>query len=275
MRARTGLAYLVLPALLALSVPAALSASAGAAVPLRPFHHSRLVPTKGEVLPLRNADATSLNWSGYAVTGSGLTGVAQSWVVPTAGLVPPGFSSTWAGIGGYSTSDLIQAGTTQDTLPVGGTQYYAWWETLPNAETPITSGCTGADPSCAVTPGDHMHVDLHETATNVWSITMTDANKWAWQSGPMDYTSTHSSAEWIHEAPTFVVQTTLANTGTTYIGPGNTYTDGTGTHPIAAGGPVSIAMGPGIINEATPSALTNGASFNVCAWQQSCPAPAS
>ena len=273
MRARLGLATLVLPALAAVSVPAALSASAGPA-PLKLTHHSKLLPTKGERLPLRNADATSLNWAGYAVTGSGITGVTQSWVVPTAGLVPPGFSSTWAGIGGYTSSDLIQAGTTQDTLPIGGPgQYYAWWEALPATETPITSGCTGAVPTCAVAPGDHMHVDIHELSTNSWSITMTDDNKWSWTSPAISYASTHSSAEWIHEAPTFIVQTTLAGTGTSYIGPDNTFTQNGATKPIAGGAPISIAMGPGLINEATPSALTNGSSFNVCAWAQTCAAP--
>ncbi|HVU73827.1 MAG TPA: G1 family glutamic endopeptidase [Mycobacteriales bacterium] len=274
MRARRGLIALVLPVAAALSVPAALGSSAGAAT-LKATSHRALIPTKGEVLPMRNADATSLNWAGYAVTGSTITGVTQSWIVPTAGLIPPGFSSTWAGIGGYTSSDLIQAGTTQDSLPVGGSQYYAWWETLPDAETPITSGCTGADPTCAIAPGDHMHVDIHQVGNNVWSITLSDNGKWSWQSPNISYASTHSSAEWIHEAPTFVVQTILAGTGTTYIGPYNTYTDGSGTHYIKDGAPISIAMGPGVVNEATPSALAPDSAFYVCAYKQSCAAPAS
>jgi hypothetical protein len=236
--------------------------------------HGRLIPTRGEVLPTRNADASSLNWSGYAVVHQGITGVKQAWTVPTAGLTPPGFSATWAGIGGYNSSDLIQAGTTSDSLPIGGPQYYAWWEVLPDSETLITSGCTG-DTTCAVTPGDRFTLDLHEVSTNSWSITLVNTGKWSWTSPTIHYTSTHSSAEWILEAPTFGVQTTLAAVGTQRFYPTNTYTDATGTHTIAQGSPVSIAMGPGLlVNEATPSGLgSDGQSFNVCAWAQSCPTP--
>ncbi|HET7523968.1 MAG TPA: G1 family glutamic endopeptidase, partial [Acidimicrobiales bacterium] len=97
-----------------------------------------LQPVAGKAVPLHGGTVSSLNWSGYAVTGTGITGVASTFKVPTAGLVPPGFTATWAGIGGYSTSDLIQAGVGEQSLPSAplvGPQYFAWWETLPNAET--------------------------------------------------------------------------------------------------------------------------------------------
>src|SRR3954447_13272321 len=88
--------------------------------------HGPLVPASaGQTLPVRNADTSSLNWSGYAVVGQAghpITAVTQSWIVPTVSLAPPGFSSTWAGIGGYNTSDLIQAGTESDTAQTP----YAW-----------------------------------------------------------------------------------------------------------------------------------------------------
>ena len=71
--------------------------------------------TKSERLPAHGGTADSLNWSGYAVTptGGGITAVSSTFTVPTAGLVPPGFAATWTGIGGYNTSDLIQAGTAE------------------------------------------------------------------------------------------------------------------------------------------------------------------
>jgi hypothetical protein len=75
-----------------------------------------LVPTqKNERLPAHGGTADSLNWSGYAVTPSGgaVTAVSSKFTVPSAGLVPPGFAATWTGIGGYNTSDLIQAGTAE------------------------------------------------------------------------------------------------------------------------------------------------------------------
>ena len=233
--------------------------------------HGRLIPAvKGAHLPTKNDTTSSLNWSGYATTGSGITGVKSTFTVPTVGAVPPGFAANWAGIGGYTTSDLIQAGTSEDELQ----GYYAWYEILPASET-LISGCTN-DPNCTVNPGDVVTVDIHLVGTDLWSVALTDAGHWSWQQN-IRYTSTESSAEWIFEAPTVGVQTIPANTGTNYFGPTSTFTDATGTHTIAQGNPVTIDMGVGIgVNEATPSGLApNGQSFNVCAYKQSCPTPAS
>jgi Peptidase A4 family len=263
---------------LAALVPATIAATAASAQP-RPsttaVGHGRFVPAhKGQLLPTRNDSTSSLNWSGYATDpGSGITGVTSTFTVPTAGLVPPGFAANWTGIGGYTSDDLIQAGTSENSTSLLGDQYYAWYEILPASETQLTN-CTG-DPNCTVNPGDTVSVDIHQVGTDLWSISLTDAGHWTWQQN-ISYTSTESSAEWIFEAPTVEVQTIPANTGTNYFGPTNTFTDASGTHTIAQGNPVTIDMGPGLVNEATPSALaSNGESFNVCAYEQSCAAPTS
>jgi hypothetical protein len=235
-----------------------------------------LIPAhKGQTLPIHGGTTDSLNWSGYAVTpGSGVTAVSSTFTVPTAGLDPPGFAATWDGIGGYNTSDLIQAGTGEQSVPSNpllGGQYYAWYELLPASETPI-SNCTG-DPNCTVTPGDHMTVDISNVSGNTWSISMTDSGKWSW-SKDVTYSSSESSAEWILEAPTLVAQTLLANVGTVGFGPTSTYTAAGTTHTIAAGDPTQIDLGTGVVNEATPSALaSDGESFNDCAYALSCPTP--
>lgn len=237
-----------------------------------------LVPThKGELLPLHGGTADSLNWSGYAVTpsGGGITAVSQQFTVPAAGLVPPGFAATWTGIGGYNTSDLIQAGTAEQSAPdnpVLGPQYYAWYELLPAGETQLT-GCSG-DANCTVTPGDNISVKINQVSGNTWSIAMTDAGKWSWSKN-VTYSSSESSGEWILEAPTLVaLQTPVANVGTVHFGPTSTYTAGGVTHTIAQGNPTQIFMSPGVINEATPSALaSDGQSFNDCAYAQTCPTP--
>jgi hypothetical protein len=257
---------------------ALLSAAAVCAAALAPAasatavtRHGRFIPaTHSAKLPTRNDTTSSLNWSGYATTGSGIKGVVSTFKVPTAGLVPPGFAANWAGIGGYTSSDLIQAGTSED--PIEG--YYAWYEILPASETQLTN-CTG-DANCTVNPGDAMTVDIHNVSGNVWSVSVSDANHWSWQQN-ITYASSESSAEWIFEAPTVGVQTIPDNTGTNYFGPTSTFTNGSGTHTIAQGNPVTIDMGAGLlVNEATPSPLaSNGQSFNVCAYQQSCPTPAS
>jgi hypothetical protein len=252
-----------------------LFASVGTAVAATPG--GVLVPKyPGQKLPLHGGTTTSLNWSGYAVTPStdNITAVNSTFTVPSAGLVPPGFAATWTGIGGYSSSDLIQAGASEQSLPSNdalGDQYYAWYELLPASETQIT-GCTG-DANCTVTPGDKMSVSISATGTNTWAISMTDAGKWSW-SKTVSYTSTESSAEWILEAPTLVAQTILAPVGTVAFGPTSTYTAGGVTNTIAAGNPTTIDLSPGVVNEATPSALaSDGQSFNDCAYAQSCATP--
>ena len=246
-------------------VPAASAHAAGS-------HHGRFLPAvPGAALPKHNATTSSLNWSGYATApGSGITGVNSTFTVPSVGAVPPGFAANWAGIGGYSSSDLIQAGTSEDELQ----GYYAWYEILPASET-LISNCSG-DSACTVNPGDVVSVDIHKVGTNLWSVSLSDAGHWTWQQN-ISYASTESSAEWIFEAPTVGVQTIPANTGTNYFGPTSTFTNAAGTHTIAQGNPVTINMGIGIgANEATTSGLApNGQSFNVCAYQQSCPTPAS
>jgi hypothetical protein len=263
--------------LTAAAVLIALFATAGAASAQTGSGIGAFIPThKGEVLPAHGGTADSLNWSGYAVTPStdNITAVTSTFTVPSAGLVPPGFAATWTGIGGYSSSDLIQAGTAEQSAPdnpVLGPQYYAWYELLPASETQLTN-CSG-DPNCTVTPGDNITVTINQVSGSTWSIAMTDAGHWSW-SQDVSYASSESSAEWILEAPTLVAQTVLAPVGTVHFGPTSTYTAGGVTHTIAEGDPTEIFLSPGEVNEATPSALAaDGQSFNDCAYAQSCAAP--
>jgi len=232
-----------------------------------------------QALPRHGGTVDSLNWSGYAVTpaADGITGVASTFVVPTAGLVPPGFAATWTGIGGYSTSDLIQAGIGEQSLPstsVLGPQYYAWYELLPNSETQLTN-CTG-NSACPVAPGDKVTVDINSAgSSSSWDVKVVDSTEgWSWTLDNISYASSETSAEWILEAPTLVAQTIIAPVGTVAFGPTNTYTTAAGTFTIAQGNPTQIDLSPGLINEATPSALaSDGQSFNDCAYAQTCPTP--
>src|SRR6185437_16832908 len=100
----------------------------------------------------------------------------------SAGELPPGFAASWAGIGGFNTSDLIQAGVSENDAVGGalvGGQYNAWYEILPAAETPI-SGCTGNVPSCTVKPGDKVSVNISNAGGNTWTIALRDAGHWSW-----------------------------------------------------------------------------------------------
>lgn len=257
---------------------ATVGAAAAPAIATSGVLNRALIKTSAhERLPMHGGTATSLNWAGYAVTpaGGGITAVTSTFTVPTAGLIPPGFAATWAGIGGYNTSDLIQAGVSENSLPdnpISGAQYGAWYEILPAAETPI-SGCTG-NTACTVKPGDNVSVAISESAPGQWLISIKDPSEgWTW-SKTIAYASSHSSAEWIHEAPTLIAQTLLANTGTTHFGPTSTYTANGVTQTIGQGNPTLINLSPGLINEATTSPLdSDGQSFNVCAYAQTCAAP--
>jgi hypothetical protein len=237
-----------------------------------------LVPTAARTaLPRHDGTVDSDNWSGYAVTPSGapITGIRGGFVVPTAGLVPPGFAATWAGIGGYSSDDLIQAGVAEQSvpgLPVVGEQYYAWYELLPTSAIQLT-GCTG-ESACTVSPGDSITLTINRVEGTTWRIAMGDTGKWNWWRD-VTYDSSESSAEWILEAPTLeVAQTVLAPVGTVAFGPASTFTAGGVTDPIAQGDPVTIDLDPGVIAEATPSALSaDGEAFDDCAYATSCPQP--
>jgi hypothetical protein len=133
----------------------------------------------------------SLNWSGYAVTGTNFTGVTGSWTVPTV-TASRGFaySASWVGIDGFNNGNLIQTGTEQDTL-FGITRYYAWWEILPAAETQITA--------FTVKPGDKMTASITKGSSG-WTIKISDSRSGSF-SIVKAYGGPATSAEWIEEAP--------------------------------------------------------------------------
>src|SRR5438552_15303329 len=56
--------------------------------------------------------ACSTNWSGFAVTGSGVTDAKGSWIVPSVTCSSSTtYSSYWVGIDGYSSNTVEQTGT--------------------------------------------------------------------------------------------------------------------------------------------------------------------
>jgi Peptidase A4 family len=285
---RLAKAVLALTGVSALAVGGAEAASVAAAPPPAATHVPAAVggplirSNSHEALPLQGGSVQSSNWSGYAVTpsSSNVTAVTSTFTVPTAGLILPGFSANWAGIGGYASTDLIQAGVAEDSVPTNpllGDQYYAWYELLPGDAVQLTN-CTG-DTSCTVNPGDVVSVNIFQTANDVWTIDVSDSGHWSWTDTDVAYTSTHSSAEWILEAPQVDgLPTLVSGDGTSFFGPTSTYTVGSGAaQTIASGDPTQIDLTTpevSTINLATPSALaSDGQSFNVCVYAESCATP--
>lgn len=239
-------------------------------------HNGVFVPaTPGGPLPLGGHAVKSTNWSGYVVTpnSGGITGVKSKFVVPAGGS-PTGYASNWTGIGGFGTSDLIQAGTSE-FFTKSAKSYFPWYEMLPGPETPLTHCKT--HPSCKIKAGDKMTVSIKQTSSNKWHFSIKDATAgWSWSKN-VKYNSKRLSAEWILEAPTVGLgQSTLPHgLGTSHFGPTSTYTTSNGkSHTIAQGKPTTIDLVHNGKAEATPSRLaSNGQSFNSCAYASSCPTP--
>ncbi len=135
---------------------------------------------------------TSVNWSGYEISGGTFTGVSGTWIVPASSDTNFGASATWVGIGGISSHDLIQAGTQVTTDRSGGSYYESFFETLPDPSQPLP---------VTISPGDLVTVSINQTSNNQWHLTF--KNNTNGQSAQMDqtYNSSLSSAEWIQEAP--------------------------------------------------------------------------
>jgi hypothetical protein len=170
-----------------LAASAALAGSPkGAAAPLShaAFH---------EVGTASAGKLSSLNWSGYVVTGKTYAQAAGSWSVPTVVATPGSrYASDWAGIGGFKSGDLIQAGTTEQYVN-GHATYNAWTEILPASEAII--------PGFTVQPGDAITVTVAKGSGKSWTMTVVDSTRRESFSRKVSYTSEENSAEWIHEAP--------------------------------------------------------------------------
>ncbi len=162
-------------------------------------------------------DATwvsSLNWSGYAITGSGngtFTGVSGTFTVPGLTANQPASCSTgqtagsssstcttsvWLGIDGFNNQSLIQAGIAETPI-VGGSEYdlWPWWETLPNPASPFNTPVT-------VNPGDSVTVSIvPASAAGYWNISLRDNTNGESAAVPEAYSGPVESAEWIVEAP--------------------------------------------------------------------------
>jgi Peptidase A4 family len=152
--------------------------------------------------------STSFNWAGYAIKSGTYKSASLSWTVPTVSYVnypgAPTFedSSTWVGIGGFGSSDLIQLGTEQKVDSTGSTTYQAWYELFPAPETVLSPQ------QYPVSPGDAMSASLTcpnctINVANTWTLSMTNSTKgWNW-SQDFTYKSALGSADYVMEAPTF------------------------------------------------------------------------
>jgi Peptidase A4 family len=138
----------------------------------------------------------SENWAGYVAQAGGqnFTSVSGSWTQPTVSSgSSDGYSAFWVGLGGsqQNSQALEQVGTAADVVN-GQTEYYAWYELVPDPETKL---------DLPINPGDQISAKVTVNGTQV-TVSLADdttgksATKTLQKSDPDT-----SSAEWIAEAP--------------------------------------------------------------------------
>ncbi len=211
----------------------------------------------GPVAPAGAGQSQSRNWAGYAAAGGTFTAVSGAWTVPnvSAGNTPAA-DATWVGIGGVSSTDLIQAGT-QATVQGGQVSYSAWVEMLPQAS---------QDVPLSVSAGDSVSVSITQQQDGTWQILMRNATTGQSYQKSVTYASSRSSAEWVEESPVAGRRLLLPldNFGTVTFTSATTVEDGQQRTIGQAGGQSITMYNASQQPLAQPSALgTDGASFSV------------
>ena len=166
---------------------------------------------------VRAGPGTSLEWSGYAVTGpvGSVSDVKGSWKVPAiVGDCPTTseYSSFWVGIDGITSSTVEQIGTDSDCQK-GSAVYYAWYEFYPSRGYGLFY----------VNPGDVVSAEVNYS-NEMFTVSILDlASDRSFNASERVRSAQRSSAEWIMEAPSSRrLSLPLANFGTVYFGSDNT-----------------------------------------------------
>ena len=156
---------------------------------------------------------TSSNWSGV-VDFSGATSynststfyyVYSDYVVPVVKAATCNgvweYSSSWIGIDGYGSSDVLQAGTEADASCSGSTTstyYSAWYEWYPYGEVRVSSA--------PIAPGDNIFVEVwHTSSTQGYAYLVNENTGQYFDIGFTAYPGhplIGNSAEWVVERPT-------------------------------------------------------------------------
>ncbi len=138
---------------------------------------------------------TSDCWSGYVQQGTTYSRVSAEWNVPSVSQESSSAwyaASTWIGVGGWNTSGLFQAGTTEESYD-GTLYYFVWDENLPGQQTGVYR--------FAVNPGDTISATISQSSGSTWTLTVEDKTTGKTDNQTESYTGSTASAEFIQEAP--------------------------------------------------------------------------
>jgi len=214
----------------------------------------------GSTAPPATGGYLSTNWAGYVAISGSYTSVSGSWTVPS--VTGNGSTTTadaaWIGVGGVFSGDLIQTGTFNTVSAGGQVSSFAFYELLPDAALVI--------PSVQVTAGDNISATVAETSPGQWQISITDNTTGQNFITSVSYASSHSSAEWIEEDPSYGngSQVPFDNFSSVFFDNGSLVANGTTANIGGADSkPITLVDSNG--NPlATPSILTNnGAGVSV------------
>ena len=165
-------------------------------------------------------NATSSNWSGYAVTGApgSITDVKGSWIVPAANCASSpstSYASFWVGIDGFSSNTVEQTGTDSDCSS-GTPTYYAWYEFYPHFAYYVPN-------MTAIHAGDVISAEVSFSGGH-FTVSITDVTAGTSFSKSVKMSNAQrSSAEWIIEAPYSGGILPLADFGTVSFGSDSTH----------------------------------------------------
>lgn len=144
----------------------------------------------------------SSNWAGYIATpnsNSGYTSVSGSWTIPNISANQRNaVAAQWIGLGGVTSSDLLQMGTIEQ-IENGQPMAEVFWEKLPDVAQNVIS----------VPIGSTIDVNISNSSNSTWDLTFT-ANTSDGQKQTKTISTTldssyaqgiGTSAEWISEDP--------------------------------------------------------------------------
>lgn len=219
-----------------------------------------------------SSPVTSLEWSGYAVTGPTFSNAEGSWVQPTVScpIQKVQQSAFWVGIDGFAanTNDqtVEQIGTDADCTKrsrevPGGPVHYAWFELFPGALMVLPPA------TYPVVPGDVLSASIHVSGA-AYALALIDVGHWEFLTTvATSKVEQNASAEWIAEAPNACVGTKCKPQPLAHFGSvGFTGASANGEAPTAAdlnSSAITMTTEKVWVVKARPGPLVGGCAFTV------------
>ncbi|MDR3584595.1 MAG: G1 family endopeptidase [Desulfosporosinus sp.] len=140
------------------------------------------------------------NWAGYIDTpsdGSSYTSVSGNWTIPTVTASQQNAAAAqWIGLGGATSTDLLQIGTIED-IENGQQVTEVFWEQLPSPAQIVTT----------IQNGSSIKASIAQAADLTWNLTLTVSGQSQTYTippvtlDPSYVSGIGTSAEWISEDP--------------------------------------------------------------------------